>query len=89
MIPMSVRFQRDGEPPVWPDHVGRVIDAGLLVDVAVLDRGMESGLPSVAFRLELPDGTPVIAQQTARQIVTLARMILARYPDLMDDKTDA
>jgi hypothetical protein len=45
---------------------------------------MESGLPSIMFRLDMPDGSTIIAQQTARQIATLGRMILAKYPNLLD-----
>jgi hypothetical protein len=85
MIPMTVVVHLKGDPPLWGvPSVKNVIDAGILKDVAILDEGMESGLPSVMFQLKLPDGTTVIAQQTARQMVILGRMIMARYPTLMD-----
>jgi hypothetical protein len=85
MIPMRVLFHRKGDPPLWPqDKPKAFVDAGVLVDVAVLDEGMESGLPSVMIQLKLPDGTVVIAQQTARQIVTLGKMIDIRYPGLLE-----
>jgi hypothetical protein len=86
MIAMSVIFHNVGDPPLWPAPAGTMlIDAGVLVDVAILDKGMESGLPSVMFQLELPDGTVVIAQQTARQMVMLGRLIAGRYPNLTEE----
>jgi hypothetical protein len=85
MIPMRVLFHKKGDPRLWSqDKPKAVVDAGVLVDVAVLDEGMESGLPSVMIQLKLPDGTVVIAQQTARQIVTLGKMIDIRYPGLLE-----
>jgi hypothetical protein len=84
MIPMNVIFHNLGDPKLWPAPADtKFADAGVLVDVAVLDQGMESGLPSVMFQLKLPDGTVVIAQQTARQMMMLARLIEGRYPNLM------
>jgi hypothetical protein len=56
------------------------------INVALLDRGMASGRPSVAIRLDLPDGKSVIAQTSARLFVTTARAIMARYPDLFEDE---
>lgn len=86
MIPMHVVIHNLGDPPLWPEQAqaAKFVDAGVLVDVAILDKGMESGLPSVMFQLKLPDGTVVVAQQTARQMVTLGRMIMAKYPNLME-----
>jgi hypothetical protein len=36
------------------------------------------------IQLRLPDGTVVVAQQTARHIALLGRLIEDRYPNLMD-----
>jgi hypothetical protein len=45
----------------------------------VLDGGMESGHPSVAMHLDLPDGGPVvIAEPSARLFCTTAKAIMAR-----------
>ena len=72
----------------WPDlDVEDVIHLGNgapPVRVAVLDGGMESGLPSIALRIDLPGGQSVIAETTARLFCTAARAIMARYPDLFD-----
>ena len=46
---------------------------------------MDSGLPSIMVRIDLPGGQgQVIAEQTARQIATLGRMLMAKYPHLLD-----
>jgi hypothetical protein len=85
MIPMNIAIQLNGDPPVWQSDGGKVIDAGLLQDVVILESGMQSGRPSVAFRIVLPNGEIVFLQQTARQMVMLARIIEAKFPDVMKD----
>lgn len=62
-----------------------LVPADSPISVALLDRGMVSGRPSVAIRLDLPDGKSVIAQTSARLFVTAARAIMARHPDLFHD----
>lgn len=47
-------------------------------DVVYLDGGMESGKPSVAFGLELPDGTFVVAETSLALFVAAARAMQAR-----------
>lgn len=90
MIPMVISFVAKG-PLVeteWPDlaredciHLGNGAPA---LRVAVLEGGMESGKPSIALRIDLPDGKSVIAETSARLFCTAARTIMARYPDLFD-----
>lgn len=81
MIGMSVILNGDG---AWPDlPTGDKLISMELGDLAVLNKGTTSGKPSVAFRLDLPDGRTVVAQTTARLLVSAARMIEAKYPDLM------
>lgn len=73
----------------WPDLKDRpfihLAEGAPPIQVAVLDGGMTSGLPSVAIRLDLPDGRVVVAETSARLFVTAAREISARYPKLFDD----
>jgi hypothetical protein len=54
------------------------------IQVAVLDGGLVSGRPSVAIRLDLPDGQVVVAETTARLFVMAGRAISAKYPQLFD-----
>lgn len=84
MIPMTLVMRE----PAWPEidkkkivHLGQGAPA---IQVAVLDRGMESGRPSIALRIDLPDGQHVIAETSARLFVTAARAIHAKYPDLFE-----
>jgi hypothetical protein len=86
MISMTIVL--DGEN-AWPDLKEKpVIQLGSgapAIQVGVLDAGMKSGRPSVAFRFDLPDGQTVIAETSARLFVTAARAIEAKYPDLFED----
>lgn len=81
MIPMTIKF--DGR---WDDlkeeQVRYATDKPL--EVIVLDKGMASGRPSVAFRIDLPDGTSVIAETSARLFCTAANAVTAKYPDLFE-----
>jgi hypothetical protein len=77
------------DTPHWPDldrerciHLGK--DAPP-IHVATLEGGMTSGLPSVALRVDLPDGQTVIAETSARLFCASARAIMAKYPALFDD----
>lgn len=81
----------------WPDlsareegpHHGRPVihlsNGAPPIQVAVLDKGMASGKPSIAIRTDLPDGRVVIAETSARLFCAAARAIMARYPDLFED----
>lgn len=83
MIGLTLILEGDN---CWPDLKDKEfigIEEGL--QVAVLDGGMQGGRPSIAIRLELPDGRPVIAQTSARLFCTAARGIMAKYPRLFDD----
>lgn len=86
MIPLNIVHHFKSDPPLWPAPKGtKFVDAGVLADVAILDDGMQSGLPSVMIQLKLPDGTVVMAQQSARMMAMLGRLIMVKYPTLMGD----
>lgn len=61
-----------------------VADPTKPVKVAVLDRGMQSGAPSVSIFVTLPDGTHVIAETSAKLFCSAARAFMAKYPHLLD-----
>jgi hypothetical protein len=73
----------------WPDlkdnpklvHLG---EGAKPLQVAILDGGMSTGRPSISIRADLPDGTIVIAETSARLFCGAARMILAKYPNLFE-----
>ena len=56
--------------------------------VAVVERGMTSGRPSVMIRFDLPDGRYLVAETSARLFVQAAKMIHHKYPDLFRDTAD-
>jgi hypothetical protein len=68
----------------WPDLGARrdeiihlANDTG--IGLAVLPGGMTPGLPSVAFRLDLPDGRSVVAETSWRLLASSVKAIAARY----------
>jgi hypothetical protein len=70
------------EEPAWPEladkpivHLGNDAPA---IQVAYLEGGMASGKPSVALRLDLPDGTIVVAETSFELFAAAARGMEAR-----------
>lgn len=49
--------------------------------LAVLERGMSSGKPSIALRLDLPTGQTVIAQTSLAAWIAVTCALRGRYPD--------
>lgn len=86
MLVLNVIIQRKDDPnPVWNIPSGKIVNAGELQHAAVLENGMSTGKPSVAFRIDMPNGDCIMVQQSARQMVMLARIIEGKFPDLMED----
>jgi hypothetical protein len=88
MIPLTIIFIGKGEDGPWRDlqdkpiiHLGNGTKA---IQIGVLEGGMTSGLPSVALRIDLPDGQTVIAETSARLFVSAGNAVQARYPDLLE-----
>ena len=79
------------EEPAWPELYDRSEDVTFIpgnesfLCCAVLEKGMVGGKPSLAIRIDLPDGKVVIAETSARLFCTAANAIQAKYPDLFDD----
>ena len=86
MIPLIIKLNGDG---CWPDLKDQEIihldNASPPIQVAILDGGLTSGRPSVALRIDLPDGKYVIAETSARLFCAAAKAIIAKYPDLFVD----
>ena len=86
MLGLDLDLEGDG---AWPDLAGRLGDVlhlreGTTIRLAVLTAGMTSGRPAVGIRLDLPDGRVLVAETSARLLVTAARAIAARFPDLFE-----
>lgn len=71
-------FQIDGAGG-WPDLVTRDVVVGHWTRLAALPGGMESGAPSVAIVVELPDGRPCFAETSFALLYTAVLAIAARY----------
>lgn len=67
---------------VWPDLLEKresIIHVTEGMHIAALSSGMESGKPSVAIRIDLPDGSVVIAETSMRLFLGAAEVFRARY----------
>lgn len=89
MIGMNIFFHGRDAGTAWPDldreKCIHMANDGPPISVCVLDAGMISGRPSLALRVDLPEGRTVIVETTARLFVTASRAIMAKYPDLFRD----
>lgn len=73
-----------GDETAYPDlEIDKIVQSNDL-RLVVIDKGMKGGQPSVALRVDLPDGRVVISETSARLFCTSARMIMARYPNLFE-----
>jgi hypothetical protein len=69
------------EDPAWPDLQEREIIHTTDVHVAGLEGGMGSGAPSIALRIDLPDGRSVVAETSLALFLTCADGLRARFGD--------
>ena len=86
MITIHVKLEGDG---AWPDLAEKVDSVIYLLNdapplqIATLSDGMTSGNPSLAMRIDLPDGRTVILETSVRLFLVAAHAIEARYPDAL------
>ncbi len=81
MPAMTITMNGDG---AWPDLDSRQEDVihlanDAVIEVAMLEGGMSSGLPSVAFRFDLPDGRVVVAETSWRLFAAAARAAALQF----------
>lgn len=74
----GVSIELDGDK-CWPDLATRTTVEGTLVGIATLAGGTTEGRPSVTFRIELEDGTVVLAQTTLRLFQGAAAAFRGKY----------
>lgn len=78
---LKLQFVGDGDG-AWPDLVGKKVHhVTTTIGVAGLPGGMESGKPSVSLRLELDDGSTVLAETSLVIFLAAADALRARYGD--------
>lgn len=81
MPTVDLRFLGDGDG-LWPDLAGRTVHhVQGMIGVAGLERGMQSGKPSVSLRIDLPDGSVVLAETSLVIFLSAADALRARYGD--------
>lgn len=83
---MEINLTGDG---IWPDLTAKVAAGQVLPDpikwsVSSLPEGMMSGRPSVTFRFDLPSGQVLLAETSARMILTLAAALKGKYGALVE-----
>lgn len=73
------------DEPLWPDVTQEHVDAGRLIflqghgmEMGMLHAGTVAGSPTVAVRINLPDGRVVIAETTLALFLFAADMFKAR-----------
>ena len=66
MIPLKINLEGDG---CWPDLQAKPFSSGVIQEVAYLVGGMISGNPSVSLRIQLDDGSIVVAETSAKLFV--------------------
>lgn len=78
----TIDLKMDGDG-AWPDLAARRADvihlAETTIGLASLAGGMASGRPSVALRIDLPDGRPVVVETSWRALATAVQALAARY----------
>jgi hypothetical protein len=86
MIAMTIRLDGDGAFPELQKHkkLVHLQNDSPPIQLAVLDAGMSSGLPSIVLRLDLPDGSVVLAETSARLFCSAGKAIMAKYPGLFE-----
>jgi hypothetical protein len=78
MISMSIVLDGEG---AWKDLMGKKLVRGVVISVAALDKGMQSGKPSVAFRVDTEDGEVTFVETSLALFLTAAEAFKARYGD--------
>ena len=60
-------------------HEDRIIHLTGVFTIASLEKGMVGGAPSIAIRIDLPDGKTVIQETSVRAFMTAAEALKAKY----------
>jgi len=76
MIALDLILEGDG---CWADLKEKGWIEGKLVAIAALPKGTAEGNPTVALRIELPDGRTVLAKTTLRLFGQAAAGFRGRY----------
>jgi hypothetical protein len=75
----EMKIHLDGEDILKGVDPKRILYLENPITVSALSHGMQSGLPSVAFIFDLPDGRKVVAHTSARLFITAAQAIFSKF----------
>lgn len=83
MPAMSINLEGGG---AWPDlaekaAAGQLVSVKDTIEVACFPQGMLSGKPSIGIRLDLPDGTTVLAETSLALFLMAADAYRTKYGD--------
>jgi len=79
MAQLHISLEGDNAWTDLKEHPERIIHTTNDWHVAALSGGMNSGRPSVAIRIDLPDGQVVIAETSMRLFLGAAMTFMGRY----------
>lgn len=77
---LTIKLEGDG---AWPElEDGRKVHhVTTPFEVCCLEGGMRSGKPSVAFKIDLEDGSTVLVETSLALFLAAGRAFLAKYGD--------
>ncbi len=82
MIGLNIVLDRE---PTWPDLAEKLAQGRLhhatLAGVGGLPDGTTGGKPTVALRIDLPDGSSVVAETTLALFLSAADALRGRFGD--------
>jgi hypothetical protein len=87
-MPTTLRFRIEGDN-VWPDLPDKLEEVIRLepdaIEFAALSAGMTSGNPSIAARIDFPDGRVAFWETSMANFLMMADVFAARYrSEVMD-----
>ena len=76
MTRLDINLEGDG---AFAEFKDRIKHKGVIVGVATLDAGMTSGLPSIAFAIQLENGEMVFAETSVKMFLLAAAVVGGKY----------
>jgi hypothetical protein len=84
-MPCEIVVKLDGDG-AWPDLADKISKGDLIhlaegskIEISALPGGMNSGLPSVAIRIDLPNGQTALIETSWKVFGVAAAVIAGRY----------
>lgn len=88
MPQLNIRFHPDRNDLIFPDIEEGAAIWGGITEAVVVANGVQGAdgkdRPSVVLRIDTGDGPSVVTITSARLLVSLARMVEAKFQDLME-----